>query len=281
MADLASSSPGYFDKAAGTYVLVGDPPRKWRNVHYNCPGETEIYAECSNLGDGPTTVRDGVGNTCDLIGYDAKYLFIRDEESGRCFTPWGDPVATPVSGKRCVFHAAYTEISGESQELRVTETVFVLQHESCEVWKVTVENLGAIPRKVSLFAYALFQLTGKTAEGVAVWKDNSSRILPDLGGVFIENRDRSVPEWRFNGFIVTTSNGYSGASGYRDHFTRESYSVGDPKILHGWNADNRPGQGPDCAGIVQIRLEIAPHCAAREDFLIGRACDKNEVDGLR
>lgn len=90
-----------------------------------------------------------------------------------------------------------------------------------------------------------------------------------------------MPEWRYNGFLVTTSSGFSGASGYRDHFTRESYSIGDPKILNGWNADNRPGQGPDCAGIVQVRLEIAPHCAARADFLIGRACDENEVDALR
>ncbi len=274
-------SPGYFDQVTSTYVLVADPPRKWRNVHYNHPGDAEIYSECSNLGDGPITVRDDAGNTCDLIGYDAKYLFIRDEDTGRCFTPWGDPVATAVSRKRCIFHPAFTEISGEYQELRVTETVFVPQHEACEVWKVTLENLGVNHRRVSLFAYALFQLTGKNAEGGAVWKDNASRIMPDLGGVFIDNRDRSVPEWRFNGFLVTTSNGYSGASGYRDHFTRESYSIGDPKILHGWNADNRPGQGPDCAGIVQVRLEIAPHSTARADFLIGRAGEEIEVAGLR
>lgn len=280
MAD-GNSSPGYFDHAASTYVLTADPPRKWRNVHYNQPGDTEIYSECSNLGDGPVTIRDHAGNTCDLVGYDAKYLFVRDEETGRCFTPWGDPVATPVSGKRCVFHAAYTEICGEALGLRVTETVFVPQAGACEVWKVTVDNPGQTPRRVSLFAYALFQLTGKTSEGVAVGKDNSSRILSDLGGVFIENRDRSVPEWRFNGFLVTTSEGYSGASGYRDHLTRESYSIGDCKIPDGWNADNRPGQGPDCAGIVQVRLEIPARSTARADFVIGRADDEAGVARLR
>ncbi len=281
MAYLASSSPGHFDKLAGAYVLVADPPRKWRNVHCNLPGDTEIYSECSNLGDGPITIRDHSGNTCELIGYDAKYLFIRDEESGRCFTPWGDPLATAVSARRCVFHAAFTRISGECDGIRVTKTVFVPGGHSCEVWKVEVENLCSTPRRISLFAYALFQLTGKTAEGGQVWKDNASRIAPDLGGVFIENRDRSAPAWRFNGFLVTTSPGYFGASGYRDHFTRESYSIGDPKILHGWNADNRPGQGPDCAGVVQVCLEIPPNSMGRADFLIGRASDEAEVAGLR
>lgn len=64
---------------------------------------------------------------------------------------------------------------GESQELRVTETVFVPQYEACEIWKVTIENLGVIPRRVSLFAYALFQLTGKTAEGRSF---RFGRIIP-------------------------------------------------------------------------------------------------------
>lgn len=276
-----NSSAGYFDQVSGTYVLVDDPPRKWRNVHYNRPGDTEIYSECSNLGDGPVTVRDHAGNTCNLVGYDSKYLFVRDDETGRSFTPWGDPVPTPVSGTRCVFHAAFTEISGECDGLGVRQVVFVPQSELCEVWKVTVENLGDVPRRVSLFAYALFQLTGRTGEGNPVGKDNASRIRAELGGVFVENRDRSVPDWRFNGFLITTSAAYSGASGYRDYFTRENYSVGDPKILLGWNADNRPGQGPDCAGIVQVSLDVAPRSSVRADFLLGHAVDEEAVAGLR
>ncbi len=276
-----SAAPGYFDTAARTYVLVDDPPRKWRNVHYNKPGATEIYAECSNLGDGPVTIRDEAGNTCDLVGYDAKYLFIRDEDSGRCFTPWGDPLPTPVAAKRCVFHAAYTQTLCECEGLRVSRTTFVPPDDACEIWTVTVENLSDTPRRVSLFAYAMFQLTGKTAEGAPVWKDNSSRVVPALAGVFVENRDRSVPEWKFNGFLITTSDRYVGASGYRDYFTRESYSLGDPKILFGWNADNRPGQGPDCAGVVQVQLDLPPRSTGRADFILGRAGNETDVASLR
>lgn len=276
-----SSCYGYFDDAERTYVLIHEPPRKWRNIHYNRPGEVEVYSECSNLGDGQMTVRDGAGNTCTVVGYDAKYLYIRDDETNTVFTPWGDPVAAAVTDKRCVFHAAYTQITGTCADLRVTQTVFVPADEICEVWKVTLENRSAKPRRVSLFAYACFQLHGQNSQGGCFWKDNSSEVLPEIGGVFVRNREFAVPAPYFNGYLLTTSPRYAGGSGYRDHFTRESYALGDPKILYGWNADNRPGQGPDSAGIVQVTFEIPPGSTVRADFLLGTAADPQEAATIR
>jgi cellobiose phosphorylase len=262
---------GHFDHAARAFVLTGEPPRKWRNIHYNLPAEHELYAETSNLGDGPLTVRDHAGNTCNLVGWDAKYLFIRDDETNLTFTPWGDPVATPVAAKRCTFHAAYTRLESTAAELRVNHTVFVPLDAPVELWRTTVQNLAPRPRRVSLFAYALFQLTGKNAAGGGVWKDNDSQVLPELGGVWVQNRDRSAPSPWFNGFLLTPSPAYRAATGYRDYFTRESYSLSDPKILFGWNCDNRGMVGPDCAGIVQVSFDLAPSQEARADFILGWA----------
>ena len=275
------SAYGRFDHKARTFVLTGEPPRKWRNIHTTLPGDDEIYAETSNLGDGLITIRDRDGNTCGLVGYDGKYLFVRDDETNTVFTPWGDPVATPVEDKRCVFHAACTAISGASGGLRVEQTVFVPANQPVEIWRATVRNASDRPRRVSLFAYALFQLTGKNSEGGGVGKDNDSRVLADIGGVWVHNRDRSVPTPRFNGFLVTTSPRFAGASGYRDFFTRENYSLADPKILDGWNCDNRGFIGPDCAGIVQVTFDLKPGEEGRADFILGCAADPGEVAALR
>ncbi len=272
---------GRFDPVEKTFVLESDPPRKWRNVHTTLPGDNEMYAETSNLGDGPVSVRDREGNTCQLVGYDAKYLYVRDDATNTVFTPWGDPVATPVEDRSCVFHAAFTRITGRAAGLRVTQTVFVPEHEPVEVWKVVVENTTPEPRTVSLFAYAMFQLTGTNSEGGGVWKDNESEVRPELGGVWITNRERAVPTPRFNGYLVTTSPAFVGASGYRDFFTRESYALGDPKILHGWNADGRGMNGPDCAGIVQVRFTLEAGASVRADFLIGAAANPAEAADVR
>lgn len=278
---IPSATFGNFDHEARTFVLTGEPPRKWRNVHYNQPGDLEIFAETSNLGDGPVTVRDHEGNTCQVVGYDAKYLYIRDDATNTVFTPWGDPVATPVADRKCTFHSAYTSIAGSAAGLRVEEAVFVPSGEACEVWRVTVHNLEDRPRRVSLFAYAMFQLVGTNAEGGWVGKDNDSRVLPELGAVWVHNRDRSVPTRRFNGFLATTSPGFAGGTGYRDFFTRESYSLSDPKILFGWNCDNRGFRGPDCAGVVQVTLDIPPGGEGRADFLIGSAESPADVAAVR
>lgn len=267
----AASAYGYFDHQQRAFILTADPPRKWRNIHFNLPGPREIYAETSNLGDGPVTFRDDIGNTCQIVSWDAKYLYIRDDSTCEVFTPWGDPVRARVGNRRCTFHAAFTRIESECAGLRVEETIFVPLLEPIEIWRTRVCNLTGHPRRVSLFAFALFQLTGTNARGGSVSKDNDSQVLEELSGVWVHNRDRSVPAPFFHGFLFTTSPAYAGASGYRDFFTRESYSLGDPKILDGWNADGRGFCGPDCAGIIQVRLDLPPQIEARADFFLGCA----------
>ncbi|GAB4164690.1 MAG: glycosyl transferase [Terrimicrobiaceae bacterium] len=271
---------GHFDDAARTFVLTSDPPRKWRNIHTSDPGPMEIYAETSNLGDGPVTIRDEPGNTCNLVGYDAKYLYIRDEATNTVFTPWGDPVPTPVTNRLCTYHAAYTAIESCAAGWHVRQTVFVPLSEPVEIWRATIRNEGTETRRVSLFAYAMFQLTGTNSRGGGVWKDNDSSVFPELRAVWVHNRDRSVPAPWFNGFLATTSPGFAGACGYRDFFTRESYSLADPKILAGWNCDNRGFRGPDCAGILQVTLELAPGEEAHTDFFLGCAAASGELATL-
>lgn len=278
---------GHFDASRGCFVLTNpNPPRKWVNVHYsrpnNAPGGLEVYAEITNIGDGPIRVRDAAGNTCQLVGYDSKYLYIRDDETNAAFCPGGQPVATDVSDFSCTYWPSQTVIRGAALGLRATQRVFVPRDEACEAWTVAIENLSDRPRVVSVFAYAMFQLTGQTWEGKGVWKDNSSQILPGLCAAVARNRDRSVPNGRFNGFMTTLNAAhYVGACGYRDHFTRMDFSLSTPRLLWGWDCDNGVGMGGDCAGAVQARLRIAPGASARADFLLGSFADEAEIADLR
>ena len=269
-------SYGAFDEAAGVYRLERSPPRKWNNVHYNQPGEHEVYAEISNIGDGPIFIRDGQGNGCQLVSYDRKFLYVRDDDTGVVFCPGGEPAPEPVQDVNCTYAAATTTIQGTCRGLRATQRVFVPRREICEAWTLTLENLTRRTRRISIFAYAQFQLTGVNAEGKWVGADNASEVRRDIRGVFVRNRDRSVPNGRFNGYLATLSH-YAGGSGYRDHFTRSEFSFGTPKILWGWNCDNQPGCGPDCAGVVQVKLTIPPGKKRRADFLIGQAANVAEI----
>ena len=262
------------------FELTEEPPRKWVNLHYNCVGEHEIYSEISNIGDGVTWCRDAAGRTCTLVSYDAKYLYIRDDASGTVFCPWGAPAPQEVTDRSCRYYAAKTEITGTCEGLRATQRVFVPHDYVMEVWTLTLENLTDTPREVSVFAYAMFQLTGCDAEGQGIGKSNYAEVMPDIGGVFITNRNTFVPSDRFKGYFVALD-GFFNGNGYRDHFTRSEFALGTPKILWGWDCDGQPGYGPDCAGVVQVKLQVPANGSARADFLLGQASSPAEVKAIR
>ncbi|MBD3243724.1 MAG: hypothetical protein GF331_24245 [Chitinivibrionales bacterium] len=267
---------GKFIESDRCFELTNEPPRKWVNLHYNKVGEHEIYAEITNIGDGTIWCRDGKGRTCTLVSYDNKYLYVRDDDTNTVFSPWGQPAPAEVTDHRTRYYAAKTETSGVCEGLKVTERVFVPADYVMEVWTVTVENLTDKPRTVSLFAYAMFQLTGCDEEGRGVWKDNYSLVHPELNGVVVYNRNTTLPTDRYKGFLVSLKD-FKGGTGYRDHFTRSDFGYGTPKILWGWNADNKPGFGPDCAGLVQVTAKIPPKGTYRADFLLGQTTGPDDV----
>jgi cellobiose phosphorylase len=218
-----------------------------------------------------------------LVGYDQKYHYIRDDESGVVFCAAGNPAPTAVEDRTVEFHREKTLMRSTCTGLRATQRVFVPQHHPVECTTLTIENLTSRPRHLSLFGYAVFQLTGCDKDGRGIWKENFAEVHPRIRGVFCTNRLPECPTDRFKGYLVTLVDFHNG-NGYRDHFTRAEYAVGTPRILDGWDCDGRAGYGPDCAGVVQVKLVIPPHGTVRADFLLGQASSVDEVaaftDGL-
>ncbi len=272
---------GRFIEEEGCFeLLTNDPPRKWTNVHYNQIGDDELYLEFTNIGDGTTYIRDRLGRRMTLVGWDSKYVYVRDEESGTVFCPGGAPAPQEVTDFSCKYWAAKTEISGTCGGLRATQRCFVPREHPVEVWTVTVQNLEDRPRKVSIFGYAMFQLNGGDEEGRGVGKENYSEVMPDIGGVFITNRNVFAPTDRFKGYIIALRD-FRAGTGYRDFFLRSEFAVGTPRILWGWDGDNRGSYGPDCAGAVQVTIEIPPKGTGRADFILGQASSPEDVKKLR
>ncbi len=269
---------GNFDESENCFRLTAEPPMKWWNLHCSEINETgdEMYAEVAHCNDGPIWVRDAEGTTVSLVSYDQKYHYIRDDETNEVFCPSGMPTPAKVSQRKVAFHLEKTVMESEHDALHVHQRVFVPQQFPAECTTITVTNTSARPRKVSVFSYAMFQLTGCDKEGREVYKTNFSEVLPKAGGVLITNRDTSCPNDRFKGYLITLNDFYNG-NGYRDHFTRLDYSVSAPKILWGWDCDGQVGAGPDCAGIVQVKLTLQPGETKRADFVIGQCSGTEEL----
>lgn len=278
---------GRFDQSSGSFELTETPPRKWRNIHYSRPAPEgrEMYAETSNIGDGPIRVLEPNGVTIQLSSYDQQYLYCRDDQTNRTFNPGGAPCDDfEMDYTATDFHAAYTLTRGQADGLTIHQRTFVPAHAAIQLTTATLINRTDRPRTCSLFMFVMFQLTGCDAQGQRVGKDNLSEVLEGLGGVIVRNRKLDLPCDRFNGYLLAL-NGFAGGNGYRDHFCRSDFGLGTPLIRHGWNCDGRGGYGPDCAGIVQVRLHLAPAsqpgATQRADFAIGSCADVDEIRALR
>jgi|GEM_PF-1453161 len=271
---------GHFDAKEGSFAVTAEPPRKWRNIHYNQWGDHEYYAEATHIGDGSARYTDAVGNTVRVVGYDCKFLYIRDDQSGKVFNPAGMPAATPVKNRLIKIHPSKTEISSRCLGLKVHQRIFVPADATAEIWTLTLKNTTGKPRAISAFAYAGFDLGGVDRDGRGFGADNYSEILPDLGAVLVINRSHGVTTDRKTGFVTALSHYHAGC-GMRDHFTRNDYGLGNPKICFGWDCDNEAGYVWNPAGIVQCKVEIPAKGTARLDFLVGIATGPDAIRELR
>lgn len=272
---------GQFIEEDSCFELRAEPPRKWRNIHYNAPGPVEYYVEATHIGDGHTRVRFDDGFTINLVGYDNKYLYLRDEDTGVVFCPAGMPAPQTVEDYRCRFYPEKTEILCRYDGLEIRWRIFVPKSECFESWTLTVQNDSGRPRRLSAFAYTLMPMDGQTAEGKPFGRNNVSDVYPADSAVVVSNRNvKLFPGGLIHGYLCSL-NPCRGLNGYRDDFTRADYSVSAPNILNGWHCTNQPGAGPDSAGIIQVSLNIAAGDKGRADFLIGHGEGIDDVRQLR
>lgn len=273
---------GHFDESRGCFVITAEPPRKWWNLHCTAIHNegVEMYAEVAHINDGPTWVRDAAGVTVRLCNYDNKYHYVRNESTGTVFCPAGMPAPQAVQNRVVEFHREKTVMRSECEGLRIEQRVFVPRELPLECSTIAVHNTTAKDLEVSVFSFVKFDLGGCDAEGRGVGRDTFAEVHPDLGGVLAVNRHPGLPTDRFKGFLIALEN-FHNANAYRDHFTRADYGLGTPKILWGWDCDGQNGAGPDCAGIVQVKLKVPAGGSARADFVLGHTASAAEVADLR
>jgi len=270
---------GRFIEKERCFELTEEPPRKWFNALFNRIGDWEMWDECTHLGDGYIRIRDRAGNQLNLCNWDSKYVYVRDEDTGTVSCPFGEPAPTPVKKRSVRIYPGKHIISSRCKKLDIEQRIFAPLAHPVEIWSVTVRNRSDQPKTVSVFGYAMFDLSGTDSEGNGFWKENICHIDKKLAGAYCHNRLPGKPfEWA-NGFFATaTRKAFVAGEGYRDHFLRQDFSVGSPRCLDkAYNCGNKTGYGPDCAGAVQCRLTIQPGESQRVDFVLGHAVNLDEA----
>ncbi len=260
---------GRFTEDGACFEMTEEPPRKWRNSHYNEVGDVEVHSDVTHIGDGSTFFRTAGGKKVSMCTWENKYLYIRDDETNLVFNPGGAPVPTPVQDKVARFYAATTELSCVCEELAVTQRFFVPRCHPVEVWTATIENRSDRERKVSLFGYIQQGIPGGMID-----------VETELGGVFVHKHAPVEPDFDNCIFFCTRSDFFA-ATARRDCFHNFAYTTGAPRILNGDDLDNGSGHTWDTFGVVQCKVTIPAGETARLDFFLGHARTVEDAIAIR
>ncbi|HOW27793.1 MAG TPA: glycosyl transferase family 36 [Elusimicrobiota bacterium] len=152
---------GRFSEDGRSYIITRpDTPRPWVNVISTGP----YGAVISQTGSGYSWLHHASLNRLtrwdqDMIRDEAgRYLYIRDEQSGRFWSASWQPTKTSYEFYECVHGVGYSIITMQKDGIRSEWMIFVPEGEPLEVWRVRIRNVSKKTRKLSLWSYMEWNL---------------------------------------------------------------------------------------------------------------------------
>ena len=135
---------GYFDDAAREYVITTpETPLPWINYL----GSDAFFSLISNTGGGYCFYRDAKLRRLIRYRYNqasgdlgGRFVYINDGSA--VWSPSFLPAGDPLDSYKCRHGMGYTVFEAEKNDVRAVETLLVPKGERCEVWKITLTNLG-------------------------------------------------------------------------------------------------------------------------------------------
>jgi cellobiose phosphorylase len=153
---------GYFSRDDKEYVIIRPAtPTPWINYLSN----NEYCAIISNTAGGYSFHIDPRDRRILRFRYNnlpvdrpGRYLYIRDNKTGKYWSPTWQPVLEELSAYECRHGLGYTKISSAYSDIEVEVTYFVPVDENLEIWMLTLKNASSEEKELSVFSYAEFCL---------------------------------------------------------------------------------------------------------------------------
>jgi cyclic beta-1,2-glucan synthetase len=265
---------GGFSADGREYVVTGTPPAPWTNVIAN----PAVGCLATDSGLGYTWAANSQANRLTPWSNDpvsdppAEAVYVRDEETGRFWSP----TPLPAGGPTGVWHGSgYTSYAAERDHLVTELTVFVPVADPVKVIRLRVTNRWDRPRRLSAVFYAEWVL-GTTREQTAPFI--VTEVDPVSGAMLA--RCSFTPEFGGNVAFADISLRPRTVTGDRGEFLGRNRSPANPAALRRVGLSDRTGPGFDpCAGLMG-KFEVPPGGSADVVFVLGQAGDVGEAGRL-
>ncbi len=188
----------------GEACIILDPntPRHWYNYLWN---ELGYCAQISQTGHGRSYYLNERADMCMVNGDSARFVYLRDEESGESWNIGCGPLNTPVEDYRCEHALSSSTISSRRADIESSWRIFVPTDLYGEIWTIRIKNTGSKVQTVSLFPTVSFSLDGFShPRYYEMYRSIETSFDNGLNGVFCRSAHPFAPHKRYNGYLASS-----------------------------------------------------------------------------
>lgn len=246
-----------FSSSWETYhIAEPNPNRFWYNQLFNEDGYT---AAVTNVGHGTSRYIDETATHAILNEREERFIYLRDEDSKKCWSVGKFPLMEPVDRLYCDHSMGYSRIETDNLGISAVWTIFVPEHGYHEVWMLKLTNTTEEKRTVSAFPLVSFDLGGFQQPAYYVPFNCTETIYDkELSGIFAWNKNPHNPHQRYNGFLACSETP-AAYDGCLERFLGIMGSVARPQqLLRGENCTNSLTTVLGLGAVLQNTIALKP-----------------------
>lgn len=279
---------GHFSPDGLEYVIT-EPrtPRPWANYLTN----GRYCALVSQTGGGYSFAQSSGyhrltrAHPANMVFEDrpGRYIYVRDEESGRYWSVTWQPVQAPYQYWEARHGLGYTNVRSLTEGIEGEVQFFVPLEEPLEVWRVRLTNRDSRPRRLSFFPFVEWCLGSFGFDLLETSFANLFKTVEYQDGTLVAGmRLWSVGHGPAKPHLQWNKHAFFGGSfpvvsfeGLRERFLGMYHSLANPAAVEKGVLTDSVASGQDAVAALHGRVELAPGQSHTFTVVLG-AADKRE-----
>ena len=196
-----------------------------------------------------------------------RYFYVRDEETGEYWNPGWYPVKKELEHYQATHGLGYSVIDGSYNGVDVNTRVFANNEDPVEIWSLQVKNQSNRTRKLKVFSFVEFTLTGYKIYCNYYSNLQATFEAKDNMIVAFNTAQERTHDW-FSGFI-SSSLPVTGFDTSRKAFLGTYGDITAPETVKEGKCKNSLSTCEDMVGVLENTLTLEPGQTIIYHVLIG------------
>jgi len=262
---------GYFDDRNREYVITQpDTPLPWIN-YLGCQ---DYFGIISNTAGGYSFYRDARLRRLTRYRYNnapvdsgGRYIYLRDADSGRFWSPSWQPTRQPVENYSCRHGMGYSIVGSALYNIEARTRYFVPLDENLEIWQLAVTNQRTVPARISVFATVEFCLWDAQDDATNFQRNFNIGEVEVVDGVIYHKTEYRERRNHFAYFACSEAG--AGFDTSRDAFLGPYSGWDRPAAVAAGQLTGSIAHGWAPIGAHQVNLDLAAGETRQVVFLLG------------